>query len=109
MLDIKELLTRILVAIAFKQTGNHLVIGGIHICWGEVSISCTKDAHSETQVTLPYTYSTAPLVFTGFAARNANARSTMGTNGGLALNKIYVGCVSTSTRNQTVVWMTIGA
>lgn len=92
-----------------RKTGNHVVIGGIHVCWGQVSITCTANTYTETTVTLPYTYSSAPYVFTGFAARNANARSTMGTNGGLALNKIYVGCVSTSARDQTVVWMTIGA
>lgn len=92
-----------------RKTGNHVVIGGIHVCWGQVSLTCSADAYTETTVTLPYTYSSAPYVFTGFAARNANARSTMGTNSGLALNKIYVGCVSTSAREQTVVWMTIGA
>ena len=92
-----------------RKTGNHVVIGGIHVCWGQVSLTCSADAYTETTVTLPYTYSSAPYVFTGFAARNVNARSTMGTNGGLALNKIYVGCVSTSARDQTVVWMTIGA
>ena len=93
-----------------RKTGNHVVIGGIHVCWGQVSLSCSANAYTETTVTLPYTYSSAPYVFTGFAARNASARSTMGTNGGdLPLNKIYVGCVSTSARNQTVIWMTIGA
>lgn len=93
-----------------RKTGNHVVIGGIHVCWGQVSITCTANTYTETTVTLPYTYSSAPYVFTGFAARNASARSTMGTNGGdLPLNKIYVGCVSTSARNQTVIWMTIGA
>ncbi len=91
-----------------KQGTRHIVIGGYHVCFGSVSISCTANALSEVQVTLPYTYTSAPLVFTGFAARNTAARSTMGSNGGLALNKIYVGCVSTTARDQTVVWMTIG-
>lgn len=92
-----------------KQTGNHVVVGGIHVCWGDVSISCTANTYTQTTVTLPYTYTNAPHVFTSFASQNSNARTTYGTNGGgLPLNEIHVGAFSITTRNQTVCWMTIG-
>lgn len=87
---------------------GHVQIGGVHICFGSVTISAAANSYTETTVTLPHTYSAAPTVLTSFAARNAAARSCMGTNGGLALNQIYVGCVSTTARNQTVCWCTIG-
>ena len=92
-----------------KQASNHIVIGGIHVCWGDVSISCTANTYTQTTVTLPYTYTNAPHVFTSFASQNANARTTYGTNGGdLPLNKIHVGALSLTTRSQVVCWMTIG-
>ena len=109
MLDIKKLLTKILLQLPVKNTGNHLEIAGIHICWGHVSVSCTANTYTQTTVTLPYTYTNAPHVFTSFASQNANARTTYGTNGGdLPLNQIHVGAVSITTRSQVVCWMTIG-
>ena len=109
MLDIKKLLTKILLQLPVKNTGNHLEIAGIHICWGDVSVSCTANTYTQTTVTLPYTYTSAPHVFTSFASQNANARTTYGTNGGdLPLNQIHVGALSLTTRGQIVCWLTIG-
>lgn len=110
MLDIKELLTKILVAIAFKQTGNHLVIGGIHICWGSESISHTASGYKEVQVTLPYTYTSAPNCFTSLGNRplGGAARTSYATQSDLMGNKIYVGSYATGSVTAYVNWMTIG-
>lgn len=91
-----------------KKTGNHIVVGGIHICWGAVTIAASANVYSEVQVTLPYTYQSNPICLASLGNRAAQARTAYATQGSLAGNKIYVGCYSTAARDIYVSWMTIG-
>ena len=91
-----------------KKTGNHIVVGGIHICWGAETIAATANTYSEVQVTLPYTYQNNPICLASLGNRAAQARTAYATQGSLAGNKIYVGCYSTAARDIYVSWMTIG-
>lgn len=112
MLDIKELLTKILVAIAFKQTGNHLVIGGIHICWGAETITLTEVGYKEVIVVLPYNYTTAPTCLASCANRSARERTAYANSGGAPYNRMLVGVYgsnATAPNNEYYVhWLTIG-
>ena len=92
-----------------NSTGNsnHIVVAGIHICWGYESFA-TSTAYTEVEVTLPHTYTSvntflplASLVNRSVQARTAYA-SVKDTS------TIYVGGVATTSRNVGVVWMTIG-
>ena len=91
-----------------KKTGNHIVVGGIHICWGAETIAATANTYSEVQVTLPYTYQSNPICLASLGNRVAAARTAYATQGSLAGNKIYVGCYSTAARDIYISWMTIG-
>ena len=88
---------------------GHVQIGDVHICYGAVTISASANAYQETQVTLPYTYSSNPVCVASLGNRAAAARTAYATQGSLAGNKIYVGCYSTSARDIYISWMTIGA
>lgn len=92
-----------------KKTGNHIVVGGIHICWGAETVAATANTYSEVQVTLPYTYQSNPICLASLGNRAAQARTAYATQGSLAGNKIYVGCYSTAARDIYISWMTIGA
>lgn len=108
MLDVKKLLTKILLQLPVKNTGNHLEIAGVHICWGSVTISASANSYTETQATLPYTYTSTPIAFASLGNRSGQARTAYATQGSLAGNKLYVGCYSTAARDIYVSWMTIG-
>ena len=94
-----------------RKTGNHVVIGGIHICWGRETISHTGSGYKEVQVTLPYTYTSAPYCFASLGNRPTGgaARTAYATQSDLAGNKIYVGSYATGSVDAYVNWMTIGA
>ncbi len=95
-----------------QKASDHIVVGGIHICWGRETISHSGSGYLETEVTLPYTYTSTPYCFasysnrpTGGAARTAYATHSSSQ----ALNKIYVGSYATASVTAYVNWMTIGA
>ena len=91
-----------------KKGTNHIVIAGVHVCWGDVKISASANSYAETQVTLPYTYTSTPIAFASLGNRSAQARTAYATQGNLAGDKLYVGCYSTAARDIYVSWMTIG-
>ena len=93
-----------------KQASNHIVIGGYHVCWGLQSISHTGAGYQEVQVTLPYTYHSAPNCFASLGNRptDGRARTAYATKGNLAGDEIYVGSYATGSVTAYVNWMTIG-
>lgn len=93
-----------------KQTGNHIVVGGIHICWGQKTITHSGSGYTESTVTLPYTYTSAPNCVASYSNRPTSgaARTAYATQGSLAGNKIYVGSYATGAVTAYVNWMTIG-
>ena len=93
-----------------RKTGNHIVVGGIHICWGQKTITHTGSGYKEETVTLPYTYTSAPNCFASYGNRplGGAARTAYATQSDLAGNKIYVGSYATGSVTAYVNWMTIG-
>lgn len=109
MIDIKVLLTKILGSLAIKKTGNHLVLAGIHVCWGTSTITPTANTYTEIVETVPYSYTGTPICFASSANRAARIRTVYATQGDQTANKIRVGVYSTSgTQNAYVSWLTIG-
>ena len=105
----RNTIEQILAQMPEKESGkNHLEIAGVHICWGMETITPAANTYTEVEVTLPYTYAAAPVCLASCANRAARARTAYASNGGLALNKIYVGTYSTSAQDSYVHWVTIG-
>lgn len=94
-----------------RKTSSHIVVAGIHICWGLETITHTGSGYKEVQVTLPYTYTSAPRCFASYGNRllSGAPRTAYATQGSLAGNKIYVGSYATADCSAYVNWMTIGA
>ena len=93
-----------------RKASNHIVIGGYHVCWGRETISHTGSGYKEVQVTLPYTYTSAPYCFASYGNRPTGGapRTAYSTQSNLAGNKIYVGSYATGSVDAYVNWMTIG-
>lgn len=93
-----------------RKTDYHIVVGGIHICWGLESITHTGSGYKEVTITLPYTYTSAPRCFASYGNRLTSGapRTAYATQGGLAGNKIYVASYATAACTAYVNWMTIG-
>ena len=91
-----------------KTDGNHLEIGGIHICWGTETISlATANTYQETSVDLPYKYTSAPTCIASFSNRTAAARTAYCTPQ-TDNQSLDVGVSGTTVRDYYIHWLTIG-
>lgn len=93
-----------------RKASDHIVVAGIHICWGIETITHTGSGYKEVQVTLPYTYTSAPKCFASYGNRllSGAPRTAYATQSDLAGNKIYVASYATAACTAYVNWMTIG-
>lgn len=92
-----------------KKGANHIVIAGYHVCWGVVAVTPTANAYAETEVTLPYTYTSHPTAFASPQARSGQVRTVYANQSDTQTgDKLYVGIYRTNTTVTNVAWLTIG-
>lgn len=94
---------------------NHIVIAGYHVCFGAEQITLANaNTYQETEVLLPYTYTSPPICFASFQNRAGRARTAYCTAKGDGNNPetytgVYVGCYGTTANQKyNVNWLTIG-
>jgi len=91
-----------------KKGTNHIVVAGMHICWGARSFSVTANTYTEVEETLPYTYGDTSTFFPIVSAANRSAQVRTVYSTIKDTNTIYIGGYASAARTVTVVWLTIG-